>query len=1286
MNMTSWLGDTVSDKVGEAVAYKIANRDGIKPEPSSLLDVTENGSNFKVRMNMPSVSLYVLKVQGSLLTVTDGATSMHARLSSHCRTRFQNQYSPSLSFIEKKSITSTIADINYTSIGPFNMRIQLLLSSLTISLNPMDLTDIRVVRITPLHTLPRIKEYLIQLQQFEQSTAEPPTAVDDPVSVLEPSDIEDLEMVEASPSASSAAERTVSLKRSHALSSPSHLSSHRVVKPRIHHEDEDVIVQTGINLQQPVQLQSNDSQDRSKLLSLLHRGTGARASVTTDREQALRLGGFISAQMAPPPIPAPVNINVQPQAPSQPASQPISQTFESQVPMADIPVVESAKEDIRPKNTSIVQPESGNMPFDTQPKIHLPNNTTTSAQPEPLEVTQSSLPRVPPSRAPLPSQSEALAASLTTSSSHLLDNSSSSMQGPLHRAPPALMIKYARRHIPGNQRKLLDKHSSWWPPRPGTTFPHPNVPVEVLTKTVEAAERRAAKQKEKEQEKQSQEGSERERVHLQDALPATQATENTLLSWESSPESHTRSRMDTFRRSTNFLDPEPPPARLPPGELPPDSSAENQMQVDEPEVVESLDQISSSPPSGSLSQESYAIELDSLAPPQQNLRQLPEYPLGSPEESSSRSNPGTQPDKSELPDPVGKSTSHNRSRPERDGRASSPILEVAASPQPYKGSEEESVMRSRGSGHDELSVSQNLRHVNATSSMDDQPEIEDDVIMVDQPQANNDLAVNKHEVHIVADSPKPSLRQNRRTSWGLSESAETIEQRRAREKRQFFEERRKTAADNTNVSTTVVPGPKARQNDEHEKNPEAPDLDAEPKPDPMDVDESEPEPSKPVDPSVIDRAKIIEQWRRQSSQKDDRLVSGASTTGNGPESDAPGPNIPNHAVSEPSVSVPATDEATAPEMPVRPVRSLPPRPSCNVDVQARNPKLLIRQQIKKGTFGVPSRALWVGSLPDYIDNRQLQQLFAEFNPVSASAKKQSGFVNFNDVDTACRAFEEKHETPFHGNMIVCKFTAPRGPVPVQEVSDHHPLPSPSRLVVPASTATHNVANSAPTLTVDDLFRQLVSKRNFKGNRTAFETLCKNLHTSSDVPLPHWDNYVVLHPAEFVPYANRTIANGGQVVDYDAYWRDHLQKTAKPDLRPVLTPARLDAIFNPTHATGSSANKPSAPVTPQTTPNARRPLPPRSQETPPSTSSHTPRAVTEDLRRSVVERNAQSTTDSPRNVALKQPHPLSDLPDPLRTSKWLRQNFTKDPQGRVVQQKLYQMYKEDFSNATVPLMS
>lgn len=60
--MNSWLGSTVSDKLGEALAYKTARHDGIKPEPSLLVDVTENGSNLKVRVNMPTVSLNVLRV------------------------------------------------------------------------------------------------------------------------------------------------------------------------------------------------------------------------------------------------------------------------------------------------------------------------------------------------------------------------------------------------------------------------------------------------------------------------------------------------------------------------------------------------------------------------------------------------------------------------------------------------------------------------------------------------------------------------------------------------------------------------------------------------------------------------------------------------------------------------------------------------------------------------------------------------------------------------------------------------------------------------------------------------------------------------------------------------------------------------------------------------------------------------------------------------------------------------------------------------------------------------
>ncbi|KAH0336122.1 hypothetical protein KCU81_g8729, partial [Aureobasidium melanogenum] len=1302
--MNSWLGSTISDKLGEALAYKTARHDGIKPEPSLLVDVTENGSNLKVRVNMPTVSLHVLRVQGSVLTVTDGSASVQARLSSTCKQRFENQYSPSLSFIEKKSITSTISDITHTTLGPLNSRIQLQLSSLSISHNPLDLSATRPDRITPVHTIEKIRACLIQLQQLHQSASatEPLAVDDDSVAALTTTDISDVVMIEAPSNAPSAPERTTPLKRTHAQSSPNHPSSHRVVKPRIHDEDQDVIVQTGINLQQPVQLQANESQERNKqlMLSLIQKNLGARASVSADREQALRLGGFMSAQMAPPPVPAAGNSNVQPQVLSQPASQPTSQTFESQVPMPDIPVVESVGRSSYPKNTSVVQPETENMSLHTRPRIHQPNNTPTSAQPEPLEVTQSSLPRMPPPRAPLPSQSEALAASLTTSSSHLLDTSSSSIQGSLHRAPSALMVKYARKPMPENQSKLLEKPSSWYPPRPGTTFPHPNVPVEVLDKVEKAAERRAARRKEEERKRQSQKANEREQGSLSNALPVTQGTQDTLLSWESSPEHHTRprSRMDTLRRSTNFVDPEPLPARLPPGELPPDSSAEDRTQVDDPEVDESLDQIPSSPPSGSLSQESYASGLDVVATPQPNLRQLPEYPLGSPAENFSGSNPGSQPGKIVLRDPPAKTTSYNKTQPERDVRASSPVLEVAASPQPRERPEEESNMRFADRDHEESSASQNIRRLNDTLSLVNRPQ-DDDIVMNDQ-QADNDPAVDGQEQNIVAESPRPQSRRDRRTSWGLSESAETIEQRRARMKREFFEQRRKTTTHITNLSTTYVSPPKARLNDENGENLEAPDANAETHFNPVKVDGPALKPAKPTDSSAANRVRIMDQWRRQSSQKDDRSVSETSSTGERPGSAAPDPNISVHAISELSVSGPVALEVSAPKSPVPPVRSLPPRPLRNADVQVRDSTLQTRQQIKRGTFGAPSRALWVGSLPENIDNRQLRNLFAEFNPSSVSAKNQSGFVNFSDIDTACRAFEAKHDTPLDGKMIVCKFAAPRGPAPMDEIFERRPVPDPDRLVMSTSTPARSTAKEPQALTVDDLFRQLVNKRNFKGNRTAFETLCRSLHTSSHVPPPQWDTYVVLQAAEFQPWASRTLANGGKVVDYETYWRDHLQETAKPDLDPVLTPARLDAIFNKTRAVEPPPIRSSAPVTPQTTPGARRLMPAPIQETPTSTSSHTSRAAADELRRSVVERDAQSTTNSPRSVVERnsqstaisprntvsaQPHPLADLLEPLRTSKWLRQNFLRDPKGMIVQQNLYQMYKEAFAGATVPLM-
>ncbi|USW47683.1 Putative shelterin complex subunit TPP1/Est3 [Septoria linicola] len=44
------------------------------------------------------------------------------------------------------------------------------------------------------------------------------------------------------------------------------------------------------------------------------------------------------------------------------------------------------------------------------------------------------------------------------------------------------LLAYARRKIPGAQRKLLDDPSSWLPPLPGRQFPRPNVPMELLSK------------------------------------------------------------------------------------------------------------------------------------------------------------------------------------------------------------------------------------------------------------------------------------------------------------------------------------------------------------------------------------------------------------------------------------------------------------------------------------------------------------------------------------------------------------------------------------------------------------------------------------------------------------------------------------------------------------------------------------------------------------------------------------------------------------------------------------
>jgi hypothetical protein len=1174
---------------------------------------------------------------------------MRARVTIQAKDQFQKQSSSPLSSLKTKSITATVSGITHTHLGPRPDRIQLLLSSLAISSTSYHNGS----NIKPIHQVDQIKAFLDQLQQLHQPATTPlpreSTAVPATVPTANDSDIE---MTEPPSNRVNAVERTTPLKRPHSQSSPTRPSSHRSVRPRTYNDDEDIIIQTGLNLNQPIQLQSNIFRDKERLLNLIsNKAPSVRSSTSTDLEQALRLG--MSAQMAPPPKPATKISDFQTQPPLQADSQPLSQVFESQIPLMDVPVSVKVAGGPYPKDIVGIQSESLDIML---PKINMPSYTPTSAQPEPLEVIQSSLPRVSSQRIPLPSQADALAASLGTSSSHLLDETSSGDSRPLHRAPSALFIKYARRPIPKNQQKLLDKSSSWWPSPPGKTFPRPNIPVEDLNKIEKAAVQRAAKTKKTEQTNRLEKGHD-----LLNMLPATQGTQNSEVLWSSSPEHHTepRYRNDTLRRSTNIVESDlreilPPDkvalVRLLPGDLPPDSSADL-MQVNEPEEDEPVEEIPSSPPD-SAAQGSPDSDIETPISPVRNSRQLPEFSMSSPEETSSRPDPGAHPVNPEVQSSLLTSTS--KSRAMEDDPASSPILEVAASPQPR-----ESVLdlTENTPGHGELSTQRNVNSSNNMLPTNDQNQVDDDdVAMDDQLQVKPDQADDKQPQTIVTESSRLRSRKDRPSSYDLVDSSETetILERGARLKREFFERQKKASLYN-NLQATAQLG------DEINTDPELPVANTEPQSDAMEIDESHLASTKPLEPNAASRDNIIEQWRGQGDQSDDRQVA-ASDTGH------LGPAVDKLPVPIPAVAVPTASEVLVLDD-ARTVRPSPPRSSYRADMHARDSNSKTKQEIKRGAFGEPTRALWIGSLPDSISNDVLKQIFAEFDPLSASAKIKSGFVNFSDVDAACRAFVAKHNSLFKEQRIVCKFTAPRGPAPIRN---------------PLSDA----ASATWSLTIDGLFDDMVHRRNFKGNKTAFTTLCKNLHTSSEIPLSQWDNYVVLQPAEFLPWANRTIANGGKILDYDTYWRENLEQTAKPDRIPILTPAKLNAIFNKASGIKAPATTFSAPVIPQMSSGTRRSLPSTLpvHGTPPPAHPLPPRLTADDLRRSVVEHNAQSTNSTPQNVTSTQPHPLLNLPDPVRTSKWMRQNFTKDPHGKVLQQELYQKYKEDFIGTMVPLLA
>ncbi|THW97636.1 RNA-binding domain-containing protein [Aureobasidium pullulans] len=87
----------------------------------------------------------------------------------------------------------------------------------------------------------------------------------------------------------------------------------------------------------------------------------------------------------------------------------------------------------------------------------------------------------------------------------------------------------------------------------------------------------------------------------------------------------------------------------------------------------------------------------------------------------------------------------------------------------------------------------------------------------------------------------------------------------------------------------------------------------------------------------------------------------------------------------------------------------------------------------EGTFGEPSKVLFVGGLSWNVDEDWLSKEFEEFSPVSvrvithADSGRSKGFsyVEFADIDAATEALNAKHGTDLDGRTLKCDFSTPR---------------------------------------------------------------------------------------------------------------------------------------------------------------------------------------------------------------------------------------------------------------------
>lgn len=717
-----------------------------------------------------------------MCTLTDGAVSIQAKLSKVALDRFENQYSRPLTSVVGKAVDLTSFEITATHLGPSVAKVQLLIygwTTLNSSTVPLVSQQIKPL---PIHQHPDVQVFLQQLAHFREPTVSEPLPATDhepaptetstslrwkgkaPVRPAVSNDEATDESLLVQPD-----KRTTPKKRSHSAISPTRPSSHRSVRVRTGSGDDEVIVQSGVNLYPPKQIVVNAPQGSSKILELFAKNRTSGANMSDSHEKALRLVGMSSEQMLPPSVPLipfPQDTNRQSQTPShlQSQSQALSQNLMTQIqaPSMEGPDPVPVKTTAAPRAGFETQApvEDVEMNMDTQPKVavNIPNTTPESAQPEPVvETSQSSL---PVSNLPLPSHptQSAHQAMNSTSSSHLLEELSS-LPPPEMRAPSLLYMKYARRKTPANQKKLLDNPDCWVPSKSGTTFPHPSIPMDIINKLDEIAKRQHLKAEADANQQaallapasqdvdssapfpwSSSQPSETSPPRPPEDRPSPPPEDSTSPSPEDFP---TRHRSQTWRRSTN---------------LPPDSSAEDPMQVDD-----QAGQVPSSPPVSSVSEDSDdsedgraddfpEVSLEVASEPKVNLRQLPEFPMSPPENSS--------PPNAPLP---------LDAEPEKE-------IDVS---QPNAGEEDlvEEPFQTLSEQRPGPSMQETSTHQVSLSDLDKSREIsvsidEDTVIQDAQPR-----------VEVAASPRRPSSRVR---DWGLKSQHESASEKRKRLKREFL--------------------------------------------------------------------------------------------------------------------------------------------------------------------------------------------------------------------------------------------------------------------------------------------------------------------------------------------------------------------------------------------------------------------------------------------------------------------------------------------------------------------